>query len=92
MITIEPGKIFYVPLTWFIKEKSIYIQKRDGNFHLLYPNIREYFAPSSLKTTNHNHIYPQNVEVYDNMAGDSRYVSVNIALFKNKPTTSNVPG
>jgi hypothetical protein len=49
LVVVESGKIFHVPLSWFLKSKSIYVQKRDGNLHPLFNNIREYFAPSSSK-------------------------------------------
>ena len=29
-IVIETGKVFYVPLTWFLEEKAIYIRKADN--------------------------------------------------------------
>ncbi len=57
---IESGKIFYVPLSWFLEEKAIYIEKGDRNFHLLFPNIREYFNPS---LDIYDHIEANNIEV-----------------------------
>ena len=42
-VVVQSGKVFYVPLTWFLEERAIFIQKADGNYHELFPNIREYF-------------------------------------------------
>ena len=44
---IAPGTVFHVPLSWFLEEKSLYVQRADGNFHRLFTNVRETFAPSN---------------------------------------------
>ena len=56
IVKIESGKVYHVPLSWFIKSKSIYVQKSDGLFHLMFPNIRDYFAPSNLETNDFKHV------------------------------------
>lgn len=92
IVRIEPGQVFHVPLSWFVKERSIYIMKKSGNFHLLFPNIREHFMPSNLDENYSKRLKPLNIELLDDQSQASRYVSVNIALFKCKPTTLNLPG
>lgn len=41
---IAPNKVFYVPLSWYLKRKSIYVLQK-GRFQLLFPDIREHFNP-----------------------------------------------
>jgi hypothetical protein len=30
---VESGRVFYVPLVWFIENRAIYMQRQDGDFH-----------------------------------------------------------
>jgi hypothetical protein len=50
---IAPGTVFHVPLSWFQDEKSLYVQRADGNFHRLFTNVRQTFAPSNMVDQKH---------------------------------------
>ncbi len=82
--TVESGRVFYVPLIWLMESRAIYMQRQDGNFHQLFPDIREYFQPNP--ENSFAHIEPANLDVFDSSFKQTHYVSMNIGLFKCKPT------
>ena len=87
---VESGRVFYVPLIWFIENRAVYMQRSDGDFHQLFPDVREYFQPKP--DNQYAHIEPMNLDVYDPSVKETHYVSMNLGLFKCKPTAQNVPG
>mmetsp|Transcript_26842 Transcript_26842/g.25890 ORF Transcript_26842/g.25890 Transcript_26842/m.25890 type:complete len:226 (-) Transcript_26842:67-744(-) len=79
---IEPNSVFYVPLSWFVKEKFIMIRTKEDQE--LFPNIKEHFAPHH---PNYDHIKARTFELNNKLE-----VAMNVSYFKCKPTNLSVPG
>jgi len=84
-IKIAPNEVFVVPLSWFIKEKYIYLKEQDGYYRRIFSdNIRKTFDPE--KDHFKQGFKSRSVEVAGN-----EHVAINLASFKCKPSQLKVP-